>query len=212
MKKVKGLTVANIRNIEGLERREDLDFRDDGSTFRGFEYKGLPITQCRYNGECYLSIRYDYVDNAFTWEQWHEQPESKLAEEFNGVKEFDLDKLVENCEKVAKAIETLNNEIRNRDYTDEKVWVKEKIEEEKDKIINALNEAKTKVTFDMVRDWTNWDLDYFKHSVRFLENMLERLNNINIEDLDAEHLNRYTSKGWVELYNEEGNLNVFSRR
>ena len=107
-KMVKNLTVANIRNIEGMVRREDLDFADDGNRFRGFSYKGMPITTLRSDNVTYLSIRVDYLKNQFTYTEWMNTEEWKLCNEFNGVSEFDMDKLIENLEKVIAKVNELN--------------------------------------------------------------------------------------------------------
>lgn len=119
-KMVKSLTVANIRNIEGMVRREDLDFTDDGNRFRGFSYKGMPITQCRSCGETYLSIRVSYLSNEFTYREWMDTKEFALCNEFNGVSEIDLDKLIENLEKVIAKVKEMNEKASNEviDTTD----------------------------------------------------------------------------------------------
>lgn len=114
MKIVKNLTVANIKKIEGMVRREDLDFNDDGNHFRGFEYKGMPITTLRSQDTTYLSIRVDYLKKSFTSNEWYETEEYKLCDEFNGVGEFDLDKLIENLEKVINKVNELNEAAKKR--------------------------------------------------------------------------------------------------
>lgn len=114
MKMVKGLTKANVGKY-GIEVREDLDFSDDGNRFKGFSYKGIPMTQCRCYGECYLAIRVDYIHSRceFTYDEWRATEEYKLADEFNGVSEFDMDKLIQNLEAIRKKIDELNEEKRN---------------------------------------------------------------------------------------------------
>lgn len=107
-KMIKNLTVANIRGIKGFERREDLDFSDDGNRFRGFSYKGMPITTLRSHDETYLSIRVDYLNNEFTYREWMKTEEHRLCEEFNGVYEIDLDKLIENLEKIIAKVAEMN--------------------------------------------------------------------------------------------------------
>jgi hypothetical protein len=122
MKMVKNLSKVIVKNYEGFNLREDLNFVDDGNHFRGFDYKGLPITTLRSNvdGCVYLSIRVDYLDNDFTYYDWMETEEYKLANEFNGVSEFDLDKLIENCERIIAKVKELNEKARNEviDTTD----------------------------------------------------------------------------------------------
>lgn len=44
----------------GFIRREDLDFRDDGTAFKGYEYAGLVFTYARARGYVYISGRPDY--------------------------------------------------------------------------------------------------------------------------------------------------------
>ena len=115
MKMVKNLTLANIKNIEGMIRREDLDFSDDGNKFRGFEYKGMPITTLRSEDITYLSIRWDYLDNEFTGKEWRKTEEYELCHKFNGVSEFDIDELVENLEKVIAKVKELNDRVRDEE-------------------------------------------------------------------------------------------------
>lgn len=108
MKLVKNLSKVNIRNIDGFERREDLDFTDDGNKFKGYSYKGMPITTIRCKGETCLSVRVDYLRNKFDYKTWMRTEEYKLCDEFNGVSEVDIDKLVENLEKIIAKVNELN--------------------------------------------------------------------------------------------------------
>jgi len=107
MKMVTGLTKANIKNT-GIELAPEHNFTDDGNRFRAFIYKGLVMTQCRADGECYLAIRVDYLDNEFTFKEWMKTEEYKLEDEFNGVSQFDLDKLIENLEKIIAKVNEMN--------------------------------------------------------------------------------------------------------
>lgn len=109
MKMVKNLSKANIRKYEGFERREDLDFSDDGNYFRGFSYKGMPITTLRTDNTTYLCIRPDYLGNLkFTYKAWMATEEFVICDEFNGVSEFDIEKLIENLEKVIAKVAEMN--------------------------------------------------------------------------------------------------------
>lgn len=108
MKLVKNLSKVNIRNIDGFERREDLDFTDDGNKFKGYSYKGMPITTIRHKDATYLSVRVDYLWNKFDYKTWMQTEEYKLCNEFNGVYEIDIDKLVENLEKIIAKVNELN--------------------------------------------------------------------------------------------------------
>lgn len=113
MKMVKNLSVANIRKYEGFERREDLDFSDDGNYFRGFAYKGMPITTLRSGDTTYLSIRVDYLENEFTHKEWMQTEEYSLTDKFNGVSEFDMDELVETVEKIIAKVSEMNEAAKN---------------------------------------------------------------------------------------------------
>lgn len=112
MKMVKNLTISNIRKYEGFERREDLDFSDDGNRFRGFSYKGLPITILRSDDITYLSIRVDYLHEEFTYKEWMNTEEWKLCEKFNGVSEFDIEELIKNMEIIIAKISEMNARAR----------------------------------------------------------------------------------------------------
>lgn len=107
MKMVKGLTKVNAGKY-GIDVREDLNFGDDGNYFRGFSYKGLPMTQCRSHGECYLSIRVDYLKNSFSYKEWMATEEWRLCHKYNGVFEFDLEELVDDLEKVLAKVNEMN--------------------------------------------------------------------------------------------------------
>lgn len=108
MKKIKNLSIANIKKIEGMVRREDLDFTDDGNRFRGFSYKGMPITTLRSDNVTYLCIRVDYLETEFTYTEWMKTEEWRLCDKFNGVSEFDIDELIEILEKVIAKVKEMN--------------------------------------------------------------------------------------------------------
>ena len=110
-KLVRSLTAANGKAY-GIERAEQYDFRDDGSSFKGYIYKGMPLTQCvSKDYGTFLSIRVDYTRHNFTWEDWRQTDEYNLTDEFNGCSQVDLDKLVDNLEKIIAKVEYLDNHI-----------------------------------------------------------------------------------------------------
>ncbi len=92
----------------GFTRRPDLDFSDDGTRFVAYDYNGLPITYCKYIGNYYLQIRVDYLKNSFNYKDWMNTEEYKLAHEFNGVSEVNVDKLIENCIRIKAKVAELN--------------------------------------------------------------------------------------------------------
>lgn len=147
MKMVKSLTKTNTAKY-GIEVREDLNFNDDGNRFRGFSYKGMPMTQCVSYGECYLSIRVDYLENNFTSKEWMQTEESDLCDEFNGVNEFDIEKLIENLEKVIAKVNEMNSncEVDEDEIKQGIEIVKEEISEIEEVIFEAAHASWWKVS------------------------------------------------------------------
>jgi hypothetical protein len=197
MKMVKNLSVANIKKIEGFVRREDLDFSDDGNRFRGFEYKGMPITTLRSHDETYLSIRVDYLENkSFTHNEWYKTEEYKLCDEFNGVGEFDLDKLIENLEKVIAKVNELNEKANNEEIN---------IDEVKKAAKNEIEMAKK-----VIDDFTN-NFKWFLPSVNtykisslknYMTSLLGRID--KLENTDFDNLPIRRKKEYVERLNTYG--------
>ncbi len=94
----------------GFVRRKDLDFTDDGATFRGYTYGDLEITVCK-DEKYYVSVR-DFRNNSpFTYDDWRETEECKLADEFNGVEDVNVEKLIENCIKISAKIKELSAKV-----------------------------------------------------------------------------------------------------
>ena len=141
MKMITGLTKANIKGT-GIELAPEHDFTDDGNRFRGFIYKGLVMTQCRADGECYLAIRVDYLDNEFTTKEWMKTKEYDLEDEFNGVSEFDMDKLLENLEKILAKVNEMNAAAKAEELNMDPV--KEALEDEIEYAESVVAEFKTK--------------------------------------------------------------------
>jgi hypothetical protein len=144
MKIVKNLSIANIRKFENFVRREDLDFTDDGNYFKGFSYKGMPITTLRADNTTYLSIRVDYLENEFTYREWMQTEEYKLCDKFNGVSEFDIDELVENIEVILAKVAEMNKAAMNEeiDMTKAKTALANEIEYAEQVVENFKNNFK----------------------------------------------------------------------
>lgn len=118
---VKNLTTTNIANTP-IIRRSDLDFSDDGTNFRVFEYHGLPLSITVSNGIIYLAMRWDYINHYSStklemkapYDLFRKTESYKLTDKYNGtVKEFDLDELMKDCDKVIADIEKVNVEFEN---------------------------------------------------------------------------------------------------
>lgn len=82
----------------GFKRCEERDFEDDGSYFKCYTYKGLPITYLNSCGEYYLCLRLDYL--GINYKNYKE--DLAILDEFNGVAEIDISKLIANCEYIIK--------------------------------------------------------------------------------------------------------------
>lgn len=181
MKMIKNLSKVIVKNYEGFNLREDLNFSDDGNHFRGFDYKGLPIITLRSKiDNCvYLSVRVDYLNNDFTVQDWMETEEYDLAREFNGVSEFDIDKLIENCERIIAKVNELNEKARNEviDTTD----VEEAISVEAKMIEEDIEYVKENL------EW--WSLEYgalklVKHYMSILIEKQEMLSRKDVKQMD----------------------------
>lgn len=83
----------------GFIRREDLDFRDGGVSFKGYEYNGLPLTYLRANNRYYAALRIDYLKE-LNYEEYSKMESYELAGEFNGCDNVDINKLVANAEAI----------------------------------------------------------------------------------------------------------------
>lgn len=202
MKMVKNLSKVIVRNHEEFNLREDLNFSDDGSYFRGFDYKGLPITTLRSNDKTYLSIRVDYLDNEFTYHEWMKTDESKLADEFNGVYDFDLDKLIDNCERIIAKVNELNEKARE-EVIDTKP-IEEKLNKEIKMAENVVEFVKTSLKWWELSDYELKNVSCYMKSTL---NKIERMKNIDFENIDKsslrrmkEHLNEY---GYVKLRKDD---------
>lgn len=198
MKMVKNLTLANIRNIEGMVRREDLDFADDGNHFKGFEYKGMPITTLRAYGETYLAIRVDYLSNSFTFDEWFETKECRLCDEFNGVSEFDLDKLIDNLETIIAKVDEMNAKAEAEviDTTEIEKALKAEIKFA-EKVIAEFKEN---------YDWFNADKYSFSNYINYAKSLqanIDSVKTINFATLDrrhkAEFMQRFEKYGYVKF-------------
>ena len=81
----------------GFTRDEAMDFGDDGNYFKGYNYKGVPVSYLRQCGEIYLSFRLDYLKNPNNVKTWNDD-----TDRFNGVSPDQVTKeaLLETAEKV----------------------------------------------------------------------------------------------------------------
>lgn len=188
MKMITGLTKANIKNT-GIELSPEHDFTDDGNKFRGFIYKGMPMTQCRADGECYLAIRVDYLENQFTWEEWSKTKEYNLEDEFNGVSEFDLDKLIENLEAIIVKRDEMNAKAAAEDIDMTEVIAK--VNEEIKKVEIFLDNVKKDLKW---WELSKYELSSAKEDMEWLTKQLENARKIDFEKLDRRSKKQYVER------------------
>ena len=201
MKMVKNLTVANIKKYDGFERREDLDFTDDGNRFRGFSYKGMPITTLRSNldNTTYLSIRVDYLENEFTYNEWMETEEWSLCHKYNGVAEFDMDELIEDLERIIAKVKEMNKKARNEVIEmKDIVKLEVRLNEEIGMAESVINLAKRNFKWYEASEWE-------------MKQMMKYFNNVtrNIENAKSLHLRKMELKEfkiWKEKLEKHGYL------
>lgn len=190
----KEFTVREL-TTRGWKRREDLDFRDDGTKFKGFESpEGLPLTYTKANGEYYLSLRVDYL-NELTYHEYSKMESYSLCDEFNGVEEVDPDKLTQNAAQIMREYNELVAEINN--YTVDMQKLVKSAEKELEIVYRVLFNSNLGIddlenvdTYEM-----NRLIDYRKSLKRQAESMLNRLAT-----------EQYTQK---ELRNLEENLDKY---
>lgn len=194
MKIVKNLSIANIRKFEGFIRREDLDFSDDGNYFRGFSYKGMPITTLRADGITYLSIRVDYLKNEFTYKEWIQTQEYKLCNKFNGISEFDIDELVENVETILAKVIEMNKAAANKeiDMTKAKVILADEIEYAEKVVENFKNNFKW---YEASEYKLKWLIDYLRSEEREIK---------RAKEIDFDTMSRKQKKEIIERLNAYG--------
>jgi len=207
---VKRLTAKNGVKY-GIEIAPQYDFEDDGNYFRGFVYtsningnKGfkLPLTQCysRNDKTVYLCVRVDYIEgNAFTYKEWMETEEYKLADEFNGYGEFDIEVLVSNMERIIAKINELNGKA-----VEEKIDTKPVV----DQLKKEIDEAGLVLLAAKGIDIFNPNLkDYDVKEIRECYNFIRRdVNHMyeTIEKIESGLIERKVLKEMIERLNNFG--------
>ena len=183
-KMVNKLTAKNGLSY-GIEVAPQYDFMDDGNHFRGFIYKGIPITQLysRLDKTVYLAIRVDYMrDNNFTYSEWMDTEEYRLCDKFNGYSgEFSIEELVENLEKIIKKINEMNNtaSVSEEDF-DNAIAI----------MINKANEFDNFVKFASTKiDWSDNNihtlvtyLNFLAKEAKGIRNKIERISEFSLID------------------------------
>lgn len=169
----------------GIEVAPQYDFIDDGNHFRGFIYKGIPMTQLysRLDKTVYLCIRVDYLrDNNFTYKEWTDTEEYRLCDKFNGYSgEFSIEELVENLEKIIKKINEMNRtvSVSEEDFDNAIATMINKANE----IDNFVKFASTKI------DWSVDDIhtlvthiNYLAKEAKGIRYRIERISEFSLID------------------------------
>lgn len=194
MKMITALTKANIKNT-GIELAPEHDFTDDGNRFRGFVYKGMVMTQCHAGGECYLAIRTDYLEGKqFTWKEWSKTEEYRLEDEFNGVSEFDLDKLIENLEKIIAKVNEMNAKASAEEI--DMTEIARKAKDETIALEKFIGRVQTSLKWWKLREY---DL---KSAGRYMEALIKKLD--QFKTIDFNGLSRVDKMKYVETLKDHG--------
>ena len=197
---IKNLTARNCTAL-GIVRRADLDFEDDGNNFRGFDYKGLPITVLRSDNHVYLDIREDYLERPYTWEEWKEVDGWRLTDKFNGVPQIDTDDLIETLEKVIELRNNLIETIKNKpiDYDRVERQLKAEVLYAKGVVVNFKQNFKW-------YDAGAYDLKRLIGYMKSLEGKI-KATETNIQNLKT--LQRSCVQEYVELLNKYGHIKFY---
>ena len=122
---MKTITINSIKKARGFARRVEFDFKDDGNSFTGWSYRGLPITQLRSDGQTYFCFRVDYLNEhssvpvKFTWYDWMQTEGYKMADKWNGVDELPttMDEIASVGDKIISCIEELNAKVEKEEVS-----------------------------------------------------------------------------------------------
>ena len=166
----------------GCTRREEKDFRDDGTKFKVVYYNDLEITYTKWEGEYFLAIHIDYYDRHL---QYEDIPQElfELANEFNGCYEVDPDKVIENAkiisEEVKKVEEKINKELEVKPDT------RPLIERSLKEIMigtRVLEEFKNSET--IYKMTSEWEIKNALNYYHCLERNIKYLKEMNWDDLE----------------------------
>lgn len=191
----KEFTIRDLKKL-GFERREDMDFSDDGSSFKGFIYKGLPLTYLKSNGEYFISLRIDYL-NELNYDEYSKMKSYELSDEFNGVSYVDGNKLVENAEAILKEYKEFADQYNTLEL-DVDVLVKE-LEKEKIAAEKILEDANNNIDIFKV------DIKYSSYEltrvINYGNSLIREINN-KINSLENGSYNKPTLRAMLRLYYE----------
>lgn len=208
MKTVKNLSVTNIKGTNFV-RREDLDFSDDGNRFRGFSYKGLPITTLYSDGRVYCSVEVDYTNNNIPWELWSKTEEYELCDKYNGTSELiDLEDLANICDKVLAKLDSIKSEMNNMDLSEQKSKIWKVLNDEELELKAFIEKAEGFNFFKSFMDnkISDWEIKHIKDYLSSLKNdymrIIKMISELRMDEMskkDIIHYAEFASKGFVVL-------------
>lgn len=205
---MKALTENRIKNVAGFIRNPRYDFSDDGNRFTGWEYKGLPLTQCRdsHYGETYLSIRVDYLNENtklpayFTYQERKETSWYPLCDKYNGVSELpELEEIVADLETIIAGIKELNAKVQAEEIDAEPI--EKQLLKEKEYVQNGLEEFKAKFDFFNFNG-SNYELNRIRDYVKSLNRYIQQIEEILVHLNSDEPFSRRELKEYAERAND----------
>lgn len=204
---MKTLTINNISKIEGFIRNPKYDFSDDGNRFTGWEYKGLPLTQCRDSayGETYLSIRIDYLNEKtklpafFTFEERRATSWYSLCDKYNGVSELPaIEEIVADLETIITGVNELNAKVQAEEIDIKPI--ESQLLKEKEYVQNGLESFKARFDFFNFNG-SDYELNRIRDYVKSLNRYVERIEGILIKLNSDEPFSRKELKEYAERAN-----------
>ena len=207
MKAVKNLTLANIKGTNFV-RHEELDFSDDGNRFKGYTYRGMPITTLYSDGMVYCAVRPDYIRyNDVPFEMWHETEEYRLCDKYNGTSELiDLDDLANICDRVRAKLEELKAEMDSMDVSKQVEKIHAVLCREKVQLTGFVSKAESFNWFNsyMLGKLSDYDMQNVKRylinvkkELVQVENLLKMVEDGTMLKKDAIHYANFASRGFV---------------
>lgn len=122
---IKMFSVKTVKDYPMFTRDPENDFEDDGSNFKAWLYKGklkFTVLNSRQYG-MYVSVNFNSLKKtSIPYDFYSAYPTYKLCDEFNsGCAEMDLDKFVENCEKILKDAEQMVRDFEAKTFSSDDI-------------------------------------------------------------------------------------------
>ena len=212
---MKTLTEKRVSQVPEFYRAPWLDFGDDGNHFIGFEYKGLPLTQCRNSYGTFLSFRVDYLSEnkklkfCGTYHDYSKQPWYPLCDKYNGVPELpEMEELVKDLETVVAGVKALNAKLESETIDTEPIL--KRLEIEYKLAQDAYDNFKSTIDLFDPR-YTEYDVSNIRSYMRSLkqaafnaETTSKRIKNNEYSIQELRHLYEQATHSYI--YTEDENV------